>query len=76
MYNQGMTAKQALLELVEEMSEDKAAEVLEWLEWEVQVDSRPLTTAERAAIDRGLADVAAGRLTDQDELERELDREG
>jgi predicted transcriptional regulator len=74
-YNGQVTAKEALKDLVDDLSEQKAAEVLEWLEWEVRAEARPLTSEERAAIDRGLADIAAGRLTDQDDLERDLEVE-
>lgn len=37
-----MTAKEALRELIDDLSEEKAAEVLEWLEWEVRYEPRPL----------------------------------
>lgn len=42
------------------------------LVWEE--DASPLSEAERAGIERGLADVAAGRVFDHDEVFDELER--
>ena len=66
-----MTAKEALIELVEDMSEDEAQWTLGWLADEHAQAPRPLSADEMASIARGLADVAAGRTVDLEDLERE-----
>jgi hypothetical protein len=67
-----MTAREALREYIEELSEDEAAHLLDRLRWEALDSSAPLTAAQRAAVERGLADIAAGRVTDHDEVVRRL----
>ncbi|MEX0781178.1 MAG: hypothetical protein WED87_02865 [Dehalococcoidia bacterium] len=70
-----MTAKEALKELVEDMSEGEAAHAYDLLRFEQarEMDQeRRLTPEERAAIDRGLADLRAGRFIDHEEIEREF----
>jgi predicted transcriptional regulator len=61
-----------LRDLVDDLSEEKAAEVLEWLEAEVNQESWPISDEERAAVERGLADSRAGRLVPLEEVEEEL----
>ena len=56
-----MSAKEALRELVEAMSEEDALRQLERIELEFMVADRPLTPDEIAAIEQGLADADAGR---------------
>jgi len=56
-----MSAKEALRDLVEAMSEEDALRQLERIELEFMVADRPLTPAEIAAIEQGLADAHAGR---------------
>jgi predicted transcriptional regulator len=51
---------------------EKAAEVLDWLECEVAGESWPIGDEERAAVERGLADVRTGRLVLLEEVEEEL----
>ncbi len=66
-----MTAKEAVLELVRDMSEDEAAHAYDVLRSDLE-ESWPISEEERAAVERGLADARAGRLFDQEEVEREL----
>jgi predicted transcriptional regulator len=56
-----MSAKEALRDLVEAMSEEDALRQLERIELEFMVADRPLTPDEIAAIEQGLADADAGR---------------
>jgi hypothetical protein len=67
-----MTPKEALLELVRDMDAAEAAHFYDLIRWERENPPEPLTVEMRAAIERGLADVRAGRLIDQEEVEREL----
>ncbi len=67
-----MTAKEALLKLVRDMDEQEAAHFYDLIRWERANPPEPLTDEMRAAIERGLVDVRAGRLIDQENLEREL----
>ncbi len=67
-----VTAKEALRELIDDMADDEAEWTLGWLAAEQAQSPRPLTPDESAAIERGLADSAAGRLVDLEEVEREL----
>jgi predicted transcriptional regulator len=56
-----MSAKEALRDLVEAMSEEDALRQLERIELEFMVADRRLTPDEIAAIEQGLADADAGR---------------
>jgi predicted transcriptional regulator len=68
-----VTAKETLLERVAELSEDEAAWLLAQLDDPGDLSSdAPLTDAQRASIRRGLADSAAGRVYDVEEVEREF----
>jgi predicted transcriptional regulator len=53
------------------MSEDEAAHAYDVLRSDLE-ESWPISEEERAAVERGLADARAGRLFDQEEVEREL----
>lgn len=53
--------------------EDVVREALR-LVWEDEVDDGPLTQAEREGIERGLADVEAGRLVSSAAVRAELER--
>ena len=70
-YNSAMTAKQALLELIETMSEEEAEEVLVQLR-EDPVDYDPLTPEEEAQLAESRAAVAAGDTVSADEHFRRL----
>lgn len=70
-YTGGMTAKERLREWVEELDEEDAAEALLLLE-NAADPGRPLTPAQRASIERGLAQAAEGRGIPHDEVFRRL----
>ncbi len=67
-----MTAKEFLREWVESMSEEEAEEKVLWLD---PHPDRSLTPAEAGAIERGLDDARAGRLTLLEDIEREFERD-
>lgn len=70
-----MSAKQALLEYIETLSEDDAISVWQRIQGGNDPDSYdrgPLTPAEIDEIREGLADIAAGRVYTLEEVEREL----
>lgn len=71
---QPMTNKEVLHSLVDELPEDQAElarYLLEDLRDAADSDGPPLDEESLASLDRGLADVAAGRVTPLDEYERE-----
>jgi predicted transcriptional regulator len=70
----GMTTKEALHHLVDELPEDQtelARMLLEHLRDADDVDGPPLDAVTLASLDRGLADIAAGRVKPLDEFKRE-----
>ncbi len=69
-----MTTKDALHLLVDELAEDQAELARQWLEdlrHAADDDGPPLDPETLATLDRGLADIAAGRVKPLDEYERE-----
>ena len=70
-----MTAKEGLHKLVDELRESQLAEARQLLEAlrdsAVGVDDEPLTEEDLASIERGLADVRAGRVKSLEDYERE-----
>jgi hypothetical protein len=69
-----MTTKDALHHLVDELPEDQtelARVLLEDLRDAADVDGPPLDAETLASVDRGLADIAAGRVKPLDEYKRE-----
>ena len=70
-YTEAMTAKERLRELVDELDEDDAAEALLLLEHASGHD-RGLTRAQRASIERGLAQASERRGIPHDEVFRRL----
>jgi len=69
-----MTAKDALHHLVDELPDDQAElarVLLEDLRDAADVDGPPLDAETLASLDRGLADVAAGRVKPLGEYKRE-----
>jgi hypothetical protein len=66
-----VTAKQALREKVEHLSEDEAAEWLARMEWE-STDTETLTDDELADALAGKREIAAGDSVDGEELFRRL----
>jgi hypothetical protein len=68
-----MTTKEALHSLVDELPEDQAdlaRFLLEDLRDAADAGGPPLDDEALASLDRGLADIAAGRVTSLDEYER------
>ena len=69
-----MTTREALHHLVDELPEEQTELARVWLEelrGAADEDGPPLDAETLASIDRGLADVAAGRVTPLAEYERE-----
>jgi hypothetical protein len=69
-----MTTREALHHLVDELPEEQAELARIWLEDlrdAADEDGPPLDAEASASVDRGLADVAAGRMKPLDEYERE-----
>jgi predicted transcriptional regulator len=69
-----MTTKEALHHLVDELSEDQtelARVLLEDLRDATDGDGTPLDAETLASLDRGLNDIAAGRVKPLDEYKRE-----
>jgi len=69
-----MTTREALHQLVDELPEEQAALAQVWLQDlrdAADEDGPPLDAEALAALDRGLADVAAGRVKPLAEYERE-----
>jgi hypothetical protein len=70
-----MTTKEALHHLVDELAEDQtelARALLEDLRDTADADGPPLDAETLASLDRGLADIAAGRVESLDEYKRRL----
>jgi predicted transcriptional regulator len=71
-----MTTKEVLHHLVDELPEDQAElarALLEDLRNAADVDGPQLDAETLASLDRGLADIAAGRVKTLDEYKRERD---
>ena len=69
-----MTTKDVLHHLVDELPEDQteiARVLLEDLRDAADVDGLPLDAETLASVERGLADIAAGRIKPLDEYKRE-----
>jgi hypothetical protein len=69
-----MTTKDVLHQLVEELPEDQAElarDLLEDLRHAADDDGPPLDTEASASLDRGLADIASGRVKSLDQYKRE-----
>ncbi len=69
-----MTTREALHQLIDQLSEDQADLARRWLEDlrdAADADGPPLDAAALESLDRGLADVAEGRVKPLDQYERE-----
>ena len=69
-----MTAREALHQLPDQLPDDQAELARVWLEDlrdAADADGPPLDAATLASLDRGLADVAEGRIKPLDQYERE-----
>jgi len=72
-----VTTREALHQLVDELPDDKAELARVWLEDlrnAADENGPPLDADALASIDRGLADVAAGRVKSLEEYQRERGR--
>jgi len=70
----GMTTREALHQLVDQLPDDQAEFARAWLQDlrdAADEDGPPLDVEARASLDRGLADLAAGRVKPLAEYERE-----
>lgn len=67
-----MTAKEMLRDRVEEMTEDEASDLLDFLA--LQDDPDELSEEDIAAVERGRAEIARGEYVTLDQLEAELGR--
>ena len=70
-YNRAVTAKQALLELVESMSEEDAEELLSQLEQD-GVDYEPLTAEEERELSEADRAITAGDVVKAEDLFKTL----
>lgn len=68
------TAKELLIELVRDLDEDGAAEVLDYVRWLLSDEGEPLTAEERSEVERAEAEMASGDYVTLDELDGHLDR--
>jgi hypothetical protein len=69
-----MTTKEALHHLVDELPEDQAELARQWLEdlrHAADQEGPPLDAESLASLDRGLADISAGRVKPLDDYKRE-----
>lgn len=69
-----MTNREALHQIVDELPDDQAELARVWLEDlrdAADADGPPLDAATLASLDRGLADLAEGRIKPLDQYERE-----
>ncbi|HWZ33610.1 MAG TPA: hypothetical protein VNX18_19850 [Bryobacteraceae bacterium] len=66
-----MTAKEELHRLIDDLSEDHARELLDDLRDAADADGAPLDAEALESLDRGLDDIAAGRVVSLEEFERQ-----
>ena len=69
-----MTVREALHRLVDELPEDQAELARQWLEDlrdAADASGEPLDAATLESLDRGLADIGAGRVKSLEDYERE-----
>lgn len=66
-----MTTKERLHEIVDALSEDEAAELLDYAEW-LRQESETLTEEESARVRAGAAELARGERVAWEDLRREL----
>lgn len=66
-----MSVKEEIHRLVDHMDEDQAKELLDDLRNAADIDAEPLSQEESASLQRGLADIKAGRFKSLEEYKRE-----
>ncbi len=67
-----MSAKQELRDYIDELSDDEALSLWQRIQCEDLEPVAPLSDEDRAAVERGLRDIAEGRTFSLEEVEREL----
>jgi hypothetical protein len=65
-----MTTREELHEMIDRLPEGEALALLEDFRQAADLDGEPLDAGALASLDRGLADIAAGRVTSLDDFER------
>lgn len=66
-----MTTKERILELVEQMTDEDAAEALDYMEWLLS-DEEVVTAEEMAAAEHGFAQIERGEYATLEEVKRSL----
>lgn len=66
------TVKDELIELVRDLDNEGAADVLDYVRWLLSEEDDPLTEEERSEVEQAEAEVARGNYVTLDELERKL----
>jgi hypothetical protein len=66
-----MTVKEELHRLTDALPDEQALELLDDLRDAADVDGAPLDAEALASLDRGLADIAAGRVKSLEDYQRE-----
>jgi hypothetical protein len=69
-----MTVKDALHELVDQLDEAAAGELLEYAQWLAAEEDEPLSEEERARVEAGEAEIRRGEYVRLEELRRRLER--
>ena len=68
-YNQTVTVKEELHRLIEGLPDEHARELLDDLQDAADVNGPPVDSETCASLDRGLADIKAGRVVSLEEFE-------
>jgi hypothetical protein len=68
-----MTVKDELHQLVDQLDEDAAGELLEYAQWLAAEEDEPLTDEARARVEAGEAELRRGESVTLDDLKRQLD---
>ncbi len=66
-----MTVKEELHRLIDGLSEDQAIQLLDDLRDAADAEGGPLSAESLESLDRGMADIAAGRVVSLEEFERQ-----
>jgi DNA-binding transcriptional ArsR family regulator len=66
------TTREELMELVRDLDEKGAADVLDYVRWLLSEEDAPLRDEERAEVERAEAEIARGDYVTLEELERRL----
>lgn len=66
------TTKDELIELVRDLDDEGAADVLDYVRWLLSEEDDPLTEEERSDVEQAEAEVARGDYVTLDELKRKL----